>query len=70
MAKDKYTITNAVDIVGTLDQNQDEKLVVYVESGKGENMIIRELDIMEILERCLGMQIALKLTTEEDKCYE
>ena len=35
MAKDKYTITNAVDIVGTLDQNQDEKLVVYVESGKG-----------------------------------
>ena len=70
MAKDKYTISTNVDIIGKLDYNQQDELVVYIERGKGDNMIIVEVPLMDILQSCAGRQIALKLTEEEDKCDE
>ena len=70
MAKNKYTLTNTVEIIGTLDYNQDEQRCVYVETGKGDNTVIREVLLSDVLDKCVGMQIALKLTNEEDKCDE
>ena len=70
MAKDKYTISTSVDIIGKLDYNQREELVVYIEKGRGDNMIIVEVPLMDILQSCAGRQIMLKLTEEEDKCDE
>ena len=70
MAKDKYTISTNVDIIGKLDYNQQEELVVYIEKGRGDNMIIVEVPLMDILQSCAGRQIMLKLTEEEDKCDE
>lgn len=70
MAKDKYTISTNVDIIGKLDYNQQDELVVYIEKGKGDNMIIVEVPLMDILQSCVGRQITLKLTEEEDKCDE
>lgn len=66
MAKDKYLISNIVDVVGTLDYNENNELVIRIERGKGDNVIITEVSAMEILSRCAGRQIALKLTDEED----
>ena len=70
MAKDKYTVSTNVDIIGRLDYNQREELVVYIEKGKGDNMIVVEVPLMDILQSCAGRQIVLKLTEEEDKCDE
>ena len=70
MAKDKYTISTNVDIIGRLDYNQQDELVVYIEKGRGDNMVVVEAPLMDILQRCAGRQIALKLTEEEDKCDE
>ncbi len=70
MAKDKYVVSTNVDIIGKLDYNQQEELVVYIEKGKGDNMIIVEVPLMDILQSCAGRQIMLKLTEEEDKCDE
>lgn len=70
MAKDKYTISTNIDIVGRLDYNQSEELVVYIEKGKGDNIIIVEVPLMDILQSCAGRQMILKLTEEEDKCDE
>ena len=68
MAKDKYSISSVVDIVGTLDYNQNEELVVNIEQGKGDNTIVTEVDIVDVLRNCVGRQITIKLTDEEDKC--
>lgn len=70
MAKDKYTISTNIDIVGRLDYNQSEELVVYIEKGKGDNVVIVEVPLMDILQSCAGRQMILKLTEEEDKCDE
>ena len=70
MAKDKYVVSTNVDIIGKLDYNQQEELVVYIEKGKGDNMIIVEVPLMDILQSCAGRQISLKLIEEEDKCDE
>ena len=70
MAKDKYTISTNVDIIGKLDYNQQEELVVYIEKGRGDNVVIVEVPLMDILQSCAGRQIMLKLTEEEDKCDE
>ena len=70
MAKDKYVVSTNVDIIGKLDYNQQDELVVYIEKGKGDNMIIVEVPLMDILQSCAGRQIMLKLTEEEDKCDE
>lgn len=70
MAKDKYMISTNVDIIGRLDYNQQDELVVYIEKGKGDNMIVVEAPLMDILQRCAGRKMVLKLTEEEDKCDE
>ena len=70
MAKDKYMISTNVDIIGRLDYNQQDELVVYIEKGKGDNMIVVEVPLMDILQSCAGRQMVLKLTEEEDKCDE
>ena len=70
MAKDKYMVSTNVDIIGRLDYNQQDELVVYIEKGKGDNMIIVEVPLMDILQSCAGRQMVLKLTEEEDKCDE
>lgn len=70
MAKDKYMISTNVDIVGRLDYNQQDELVVYIEKGKGDNTIVVEVPLMDILQSCAGRQMVLKLTEEEDKCDE
>lgn len=70
MAKDKYVVSTNIDIIGKLDYNQQEELVVYIEKGRGDNMIIVEVPLMDILQSCAGRQIMLKLTEEEDKCDE
>ena len=66
MAKDKYLISNIVDVVGTLDYNDNNELVILIEHGKGDNIVVTEVNALEILSRCAGRQIALKLTDEED----
>ena len=70
MAKDKYTVSTNIDIVGRLDYNQSEELVVYIEKGKGDNIVIVEVPLMDILQSCVGRQMILKLTEKEDKCDE
>lgn len=66
MAKEKYTITNIVDVVGRLDINDNNNLVIYVTEGNGDKAVTREVDVIPILNACIGRQIALKLTDEED----
>lgn len=66
MAKDKYVVSSMVNIVGTLDYNQNEDFVVYIEQGCGDNMIVKEINLLDVLKPCVGRQIALKLTDEED----
>lgn len=67
MAKDKYTVSTTVDLVGLLDLDQNERLMVQVEHGKGDNMVVVAVDLLDVLNNCLGRQISLKLTDEEDK---
>ena len=62
----KYTITNIVDIVGRLDVNDHNDLAIYVTEGSGDKAVTREVDIVPILNACVGRQIVLKLTDEED----
>ena len=70
MAKEKYTITNIVDIVGQLDINDNNDLTIYVTEGSGDKAVTREVDVVPILNACVGRQIVLKLTDEEDGCNE
>ncbi len=70
MAKDKYTISSTVTLIGNLDYNQNDSLVVYVEKGKGENMSIVEVPLMDILDTCVSRRIELKIVDEKDKCNE
>ena len=70
MAREKYTITNTVDIVGQLDFNDSGELTVYVTEGNGDNAVTMSIDIMAILNACAGRQIVLKLTDEENGCNE
>lgn len=70
MAKDKYTISSTVTLIGSLDYNQNDSLVVYVEKGKGDNVSIVEVPLMDVLDSCVGKRVELKLLDEKDKCNE
>ena len=70
MAKDKYTISSTVTLIGSLDYNQNDSLVVYVEKGKGDNVSIIEVPLMDVLDSCVGKRVELKLLDEKDKCNE
>ena len=62
MAKDKYKQTTTIDIIGTLDidENDDLKITIWKDDE------FEKIDVREVLERNLGKQIALKLSSEED----
>ena len=51
-------------------ENQNEDFVVYIEQGRGDNMIVKEINLLDVLKPCVGRQISLKLTDEEDGCNE
>ena len=70
MAKDKYTVSTVVDISGKLDYDENECLVVYVETKHGDVTIAKALPLLDILTAGAGMQIVLKLAEVEDKCDE
>lgn len=67
MAKNKYTVSTTVDIVGMLDYDESDRLVVLVETGKGDNTIIQAVDLLTVLEECVGREIILKLNDEESR---
>lgn len=67
MAKDKFTISTTTELVGFLDLDQDERMVVQVEHGKGDNAVVVNVDLMGVLNECIGQNISLKLAEEEDK---
>ena len=70
MAKDKYTVSTVVDISGKLDYDENECLVVYVETKHGDVTVTKLLPLLDILTASAGMQIVLKLAEVEDKCDE
>ena len=70
MAKDRYNISETVDLVGLLDYDQNDRLVVAVEHGRGDDAIVVNVDLLEVLIGCVGRQISLKLTEEKDACYD
>ena len=67
MAKDKFTISTTTELVGFLDLDENERMVVQVEHGKGDNAVVVSIDLMGVLSECVGQNISLKLAEEEDK---
>lgn len=53
MAKQKYTITENIECLGTIDK-QDDIYMMYVD---GEEIVLDD-----ILEKCLGYEILIKCT--------
>lgn len=68
MAKDKYTQNTITEIAGTLDRNDNNELVVWIDKGK--DCPIESIDIVGLLEDMAGKQIALKLSDEKDLTNE
>lgn len=67
MAKDRFVVSTTTELIGYLDYDQDERLVVVVEHGKGDNATMVSIDLMSVLNECIGQNISLKLAEEEDK---
>ena len=67
MAKDKFVVSTTTELIGYLDYDQDERLSVIVERGKGDNVITTSIDLLSVLNDCIGQSISLKLAEEEDK---
>ena len=67
MAKDRFTVSTTTELIGYLDYDQDERLVVLVERGKGDNVVMVSIDLLSVLNECIGQNISLKLAEEEDK---
>lgn len=68
MAKDKYIQNTITEIAGTLDRNDNNKLVVWIDKGK--DYPIESIDIVGLLGNMIGKQIALKLSDERDLTNE
>ena len=68
MAKDKYIQNTIVEIAGTLDRNNDNELVVWIDKGK--DYPIDSVDIVGLLGNMIGKQITLKLSDERDLTNE
>lgn len=62
MAKDKYIQNTITEIAGTLDRNDNNELVVWIDKGK--DYPIESIDIVGLLGNMIGRQIALKLSDE------
>lgn len=67
MAKDKFIISTSTELVGHLDYDQDERLVVIIEQKKGDDVLIATIDLLNTLNECVGQSISLKLAEEENK---
>lgn len=68
MAKDKYIQNTITEITGTLDRNDNNELVVWIDKGK--DYPIESIDIVGLLGNMIGKQIALKLSDERDLTNE
>ena len=68
MAKDKYIQNTITEIAGTLDRNDNNELVVWIDKGK--DYPIESIDIVGLLGNMVGKQIALKLSDERDLTNE
>jgi hypothetical protein len=68
MAKDKYIQNTITEIAGTLDRNDNNELVVWIDKGK--DYPIESIDIVGLLGNMIGKQIALKLSDERDLTNE
>lgn len=68
MAKDKYIQNTITEITGTLDRNDNNELVVWIDKGK--DYPIESIDIVGLLGNMIGRQIALKLSDERDLTNE
>lgn len=68
MAKDKYIQNTITEIAGTLDRNDNNELVVWIDKGK--DYPIESIDIVGLLGSMIGKQIALKLSDEKDLTNE
>lgn len=68
MAKDKYIQNTITEIAGTLDRNDNNELVVWIDKGK--DCPIESIDIVGLLGNMIGRQIALKLSDERDLTNE
>lgn len=68
MAKDKYIQNTITEITGTLDRNDNNELVVWIDKGK--DYPIESIDIVGLLGNMVGKQIALKLSDERDLTNE
>lgn len=68
MAKDKYIQNTITEIAGTLDRNDNNELVVWIDKGK--DYPIESIDIVGLLGNMIGKQIALKLSDEKDLTNE
>lgn len=66
MAKDKYKQTTTIDITGTLDIDENDTLKIII----CRDDEFEKIDLRDILERNLGKQIALRLSSEEDLINE
>ena len=68
MAKDKYIQNTITEIAGTLDRNDNNELVVWIDKGK--DYPIESIDIVGLLGNMIGKQITLKLSDEKDLTNE
>lgn len=68
MAKDRYIQNTITEIAGTLDRNDNNELVVWIDKGK--DYPIESIDIVGLLGSMIGKQIALKLSDEKDLTNE
>lgn len=68
MAKGKYIQNTITEIAGTLDRNDNNELVVWIDKGK--DYPIESIDIVGLLGNMIGRQIALKLSDERDLTNE
>lgn len=68
MAKDKYIQNTITEITGTLDRNDNNELVVWIDKGK--DYPIESIDIVGLLGNMIGKQIVLKLSDERDLTNE
>lgn len=67
MAKDKFIVSTTTELVGYLDYDQDERLVVTIEQKRGDNVSVATIDLLNVLNECVGQSISLKLAEEENK---
>lgn len=62
MARDVFRSITTTELIGTIDKNINDDVVVIVEGGKDESPY--EVEVLELIKGSLGKQIALKITEE------